>query len=122
MNSSGWRVQATVPASAIEAPISFRNPRRPTGSSHSEACAGNSRLTKSPNASVSASSSRLCQYRRPAASLARALIEARSSLLSALMWIRADPGLPVARGAGGQRLYLVFLHETTTELHLIGRR
>ena len=35
IGSSGWRVQAVAPASAIDAPISLRNPRRPTGSSHS---------------------------------------------------------------------------------------
>ena len=54
ISSSGWRtygtissvgctVQAVTPASAIDALISFRNDRRPTGSSHSDALVGNSR-------------------------------------------------------------------------------
>ena len=43
MGSSGILVQPLIPASASDAPISFRNPRRDTESSHSEAPLGNSR-------------------------------------------------------------------------------
>ncbi len=59
--SSGILVQELTPASASEAPISFRNSRRPAGSVNSEACAGNSRPTYSRNSGVSDSSSRLRQ-------------------------------------------------------------
>ena len=45
--SSGWRVQAPTPARASDAPINFRNCRRPAGSLNSEAWAGNSRWTYS---------------------------------------------------------------------------
>ena len=60
-----WRVQALTPASASDALISFRKPRRPTGSSHSDAFCGNSRCRNSLNSGVSATSSRLRQYSRP---------------------------------------------------------
>ena len=54
-------VQAVTPASASDAPISFRKSRRPTGSSHSEALVGNSRCRNSLNSGVSATASRLRQ-------------------------------------------------------------
>src|SRR5205085_466321 len=54
-----------MPASAIEAPINFRKPRRETPSSHSDAPLGNSRCIISRNSSLPASSSRLRQYSGP---------------------------------------------------------
>ena len=45
MGSSGCLVQPARPASAIDAPINFRKPRRETGSTHSCAAEGNSRST-----------------------------------------------------------------------------
>src|SRR5215472_3528184 len=50
-----------MPARASEEPASFRNPRRETGSSHSEAPFGNSRCMASRNSGLPASSSRLRQ-------------------------------------------------------------
>ena len=64
MSSSGWRVQPVTPASASEALMSLRNPRRPTGSVHSDALAGNSRWRNCWNSGVSATASRLRQYLR----------------------------------------------------------
>src|SRR6185437_372049 len=49
----------------MEAPASFRNPRRETGSSHSPAPRGNSRCKSSPNAGWSASSCSVLQYLGP---------------------------------------------------------
>ena len=57
MGSSGCFVHPASPASAIDAPITFRKLRRETGSIHSEACEGNSFATISANSGVSASSS-----------------------------------------------------------------
>src|SRR6185295_9011622 len=71
MRSSGWRVHALTPASASDAPISFRNSRRPAGSLNSDAWSGNSRPTYSRNSEVSASSSRLRQYVRPSSPASR---------------------------------------------------
>src|SRR5271169_1281276 len=64
-----------MPASAIDAPITFRKPRRETESTHSEAPLGNSRCSASWKAGLPASSSRLRQYSGPA--LAR-LIDLRA--------------------------------------------
>ncbi len=61
MASGGCFVQALTPARASDAPIRRRNWRRPTGSTSSEACSGNSRCRNSRNGPVSASSSRLRQ-------------------------------------------------------------
>src|SRR5215212_3024394 len=65
MVSGGWYEQPVSPASARDAPISFRNVRRSAPSSHSGACCGNSRWRSSSNSFVPDSSSRLCQYSRP---------------------------------------------------------
>src|SRR6266567_5755371 len=65
MGSVGCLVQAVMPASAMDAPISFRNPRRETASSHSDAPLGNSRCIISWNSVVPASSSRLRQNSGP---------------------------------------------------------
>src|SRR5579864_5170714 len=54
-----------MPASAIDAPITFRKPRRETESTHSDAPLGNSRCSASWNAGLPASSSRLRQYSGP---------------------------------------------------------
>src|SRR5688572_9397068 len=113
-SSSGWRVQALTPASASDAPISFRNPRRPTGSSHSDAFCGNSRWRNSLNSGVSASASRLRQYSRPRVPSSRARSASRS--------VRFMGGLPVTRRAIGVRLDAVFLHQLRPELRLRGRR
>src|ERR1700747_3289558 len=54
-----------MPASASDAPINCRNPRRDTESTHSDAPLGNSRCNISWNSGVPASSSRLRQYSGP---------------------------------------------------------
>src|SRR5439155_18002970 len=64
-----------------EAPISLRNPRRETESSHSEAPLGNSRCIISRNSSLPASSSRLRQYSGPLVASMRPRAIERSSLL-----------------------------------------
>src|SRR5579862_7330206 len=69
-----------MPASAIDAPITLRNPRRETESTHSEAPLGNSRCSASWNSALPASSSRLRQYSGPEALAISARTEARSSL------------------------------------------
>src|SRR5919109_5445422 len=81
MGSSGCLVHPVIPASASDAPISFRNPRRDTESSHSEAPLGNSRCNISWNSWLPASSSRLRQYSGPLVSAILARTAARSSLL-----------------------------------------
>ena len=85
MCSVGWRVQALRPASASEAPISFRKLRRPSTRSSSSlqpiACCGNSRSSRSRNSGVAARSSRLRQYSRPRAPSSRARTAARSNFL-----------------------------------------
>src|SRR5215813_3770662 len=80
MGSSGCLVQAVMPANAIDAPISLRNPRRDTPSSHSDAPLGNSRCIISRNSSLPASSSRLRQYSGPLVSAIALRIVSRSSL------------------------------------------
>src|SRR5271166_645269 len=83
MGSSGRRTQPVIPASAIDAPITFRKPRRETESTHSEAPLGNSRCSASWKAGLPASSSRLRQYSGPALWLASSICarsESRSSL------------------------------------------
>src|SRR5580700_8106144 len=88
MGSSGSFTQPVMPASAIDAPITLRKPRRETESTHSDAPLGNSRCKASWNAGLPASSSRLRQYSGPdfsAASCATAAsicsrTESRSSL------------------------------------------
>ena len=59
--SAGCRVQAVKPASASDAPISFRNVRRATGSVIASICDGNSLCRSSRNAGSSASSSSVRQ-------------------------------------------------------------
>src|SRR5438132_159385 len=54
--------QPLKPASASDAPINFRKVRRSTGSFHSSAAWGNSRLTNSSKMGESASSSSVRQY------------------------------------------------------------
>ena len=93
-SSFGCRVQALTPASASDAPISFRKLRRPTGSSHSDAFCGNSRWRKSLNSGVSVSDSRLRQYSRPRVPSSR--VRSASMLIGSVMRV-----LSVARGAGG---------------------
>ncbi len=61
----GWCAQAPRPASASEAPISFRKRRRPTASSQCDAKRGNSRWRSSSKPSLSVNSSRLSQYSFP---------------------------------------------------------
>src|SRR5437588_501275 len=80
MGSSGCFVQAVIPASASDAPINFRNPRRDTESSHSDAPSGNSRRSMSRNSSLPVSSSRLRQYSGPLVSAILARTLAKSSL------------------------------------------
>src|SRR5580700_2279035 len=85
MGSSGRRTQPVMPASAMDAPITLRKPRRETESTHSDAPLGNSRCRASWNAGLPASSSRLRQYSGPALSLLFASLicarrESRSSL------------------------------------------
>ena len=96
-------VQPVTPASASDAPISFRKPRRPTGSFHSEALAGNSRWRNSWNSGVSATASRLRQYCGPlaASSRARMAFEIRGSALIVLVpsAFAASPSSAVRRAA-----------------------
>src|SRR5581483_9951232 len=73
-------VHAVIPAMASEAPISFRNPRRETASSHSDAPLGNSRCIISLNSGLPASSSRLRQNSGPFVWAMRARAVSRSSL------------------------------------------
>src|SRR5580704_8392475 len=83
MGSSGRRTHPVMPARAMDAPITFKKPRRETESTHSEAPLGNSRCSASWNVGLPASSSRLRQYSGPAfsfASLICARRESRSSL------------------------------------------
>src|SRR5687767_4173898 len=94
MASSGCRVQALTPASVNEAPISFRKPRRPTGSSHSEAFCGNSRCRNSLNSGVSETASRLRQYSRPR--LPSSLVRSDWMSIGCVMG-----GSPMARRAAG---------------------
>src|SRR5271156_2777098 len=70
-----------MPAMAREAPINWRNPRRETESSHSEAPLGNSRCSISWNSGEPASSSRLRQYSGPFVSLSWRSTSARSIFL-----------------------------------------
>src|SRR6185503_5999524 len=115
ISSSGCRVQALTPASASDAPISFRKLRRPTGSSHSDAFCGNSRCRNSLNSGVSTSDSRLRQYSRPRVPSSRA----RSASMFMASLIRV---LSMARRAVGQALDAVFLHESGAQFLLRNRR
>src|SRR4051794_6778950 len=69
MASAGCRAHdPPTPASANEAPITFKKFRRdnpPSSSVHTEACRGNSRCRYSRNSAVFARSSRLFQYAGP---------------------------------------------------------
>src|SRR5579862_898293 len=65
MGSSGRRTHPVMPARPSDAPITFRNPRRETVSSHSEAPLGNSRCRASWKSSLPASSSSERQYSGP---------------------------------------------------------
>src|SRR5262245_55500025 len=139
MSSSGWRVHAVAPASAIDAPINFRNPRRPTGSSHSDAWAGNSRCNSSRNSTVSANSSRLRQYRFPVEPASFARMTVRSIVCSRLITLpdlvlsawcglatqhsahTQYSALSVARRTRRQRLNLILADETSPQLDLIRR-
>src|SRR5208282_2271722 len=91
IGSSGRRTQPLMPASAMDAPITFRKPRRETESTHSDAPFGNSRCSASWNAGLPASSSRLRQYSGPDASLLLAsLICARSESRSSLLFLEGQ--------------------------------
>src|SRR5882762_7964792 len=92
MSCSGWRTYGTIscrgslvhpvmPAMAREAPINWRNPRRETESTHSEAPLGNSRCSISWNSGDPASSSRLRQYSGPLVSFNCRSTADRSSFL-----------------------------------------
>src|SRR5271169_5102762 len=87
-----------MPASAIDAPITFRKPRRETESTHSEAPLGNSRCRASWKAGLPASSSRLRQYSGPAFSLASLICARRDSRSS----------LPFVLGQTSSRLSVLF--------------
>src|SRR5580704_10590076 len=65
MGSRGSLVQAVMPARPSDAPMTLRNPRRETESSHSDAPLGNSRCSASLNSSLPASSSSERQYSGP---------------------------------------------------------
>src|SRR5678810_868111 len=69
-----------MPARASDDPISLRNPRRDTASSHSDAPLGNSRCIISLNSGLPASSSRLRQNSGPFFFWISAVAAARSSL------------------------------------------
>src|SRR5688572_20564434 len=84
--------------------MSFRKPRRPTGSSHSDAFCGNSRCRNSLKSGVSETASRLRQYSRPRVPSSRA----RSASMSLRSFMSNSS---VARRTGGSRLDAVFLHE-----------
>ena len=102
MGSSGRRTHPVMPARPSEAPMTLRNPRRETESTHSEAPLGNSRCKACWNSSLPASSSRERQYSGPVFSVAswavaasmRSRTEVRSSFLEGqtssrfLIWIR----------------------------------
>src|ERR1700692_2352376 len=98
MGSSGRRTQPVMPASAMDAPITFRKPRRETESTHSEAPLGNSRCSASWKAGLPASSSRLRQSAGPAFSLASLIWERRESRSS----------LPFFEGQTSSRLSILF--------------
>src|SRR6476620_8005887 len=114
MSSEGWRVQALTPARAMEAPISFRNPRRPTGSSHSDAFCGNSRCRNSLNSGVPDRASRLRQYSRPRVPSRRA----RSASMSGRSFMSESP---MARRTAGERVDAVLLHQLRTDHRLRDR-
>src|SRR6516225_7502076 len=110
MGSSGSLVQAVMPASASEAPISWRKPRRETESTHSEAPLGNSRPSISRNSGVPASSSRLRQNSGPVVCRIWVSTMARSSVwpgqtpwrldfLASAIWIPNRFHLPPAVSA-----------------------
>src|SRR5215813_7132374 len=94
MGSSGCLVQADIPASAREAPINCRKPRRDNPSSHSEAPLGNSRCSISWNSSLPASSSKLRQYCGPFVSAIFACTVARSSFVFLLGQTSGPAGFP----------------------------
>src|ERR1700693_392136 len=83
MGSSGRRTHPGMPASAMDAPMTCRKPRRETESTHSDAPLGNSRCSASWKAGLPASSSRLRQYSGPAFSFV-SLISMRKTLRSSL--------------------------------------
>src|SRR5580658_3302355 len=79
MASGGCLVQAVTPARASDAPISFRKLRRLAGLFQSGVRSANSSSANDWNSAVSASSSRLLQYRGPRAESNRARIFSRST-------------------------------------------
>ena len=80
--------QPVIPASAMDAPITFRKPRRETESTHSEAPLGNSRCSASWKAGLPASSSRLRQYSGPVIfALGHCSISARRESRSSLPFL-----------------------------------
>src|SRR5918993_98964 len=111
MASSGWRVQALTPASASDALISFKNPRRPTGSSHSDAFWGNSRCRNSLNSGVSETASRLRQYSRPR--LPSSLVRSDWMSIGCVM-----SGSPMARRAADIGADSVFLDQLRSDHRL----
>src|SRR6266403_4244460 len=142
---SGSLVQPVSPASASDAPIVFRNPRRENASSHSDAPLGNSLCIISRNSPLPASSSRLRQYSGPVVSSICSFTVCRSSCLrfpgqtsgppccllfssifSSVAKLLANPtALPVAGVAAGDVIYrthfvLRFQYIAEVRLVLIG--
>src|SRR5208282_2179728 len=135
MGSSGCLVQAVIPAMAREAPINFKNPRRETSSSHSDAPLGNSRCIISLNSVLPANSSRLRQNSGPLVSAMRARTVSRSSLSFLLGQTASWCGLPfcssififsllaMTRGATrniGLSAQMVFRSQIGSERELVG--
>src|SRR6267154_511656 len=113
MGSSGRRTHPVIPASAMDAPITFRKPRRETESTHSDAPLGNSRCSASWNAGLPASSSRLRQYSGPALSLASSICARREST-SSLPFLEGQTSSRLARPSSSS----IFIGYTSHWLHI----
>src|SRR5262249_38754280 len=121
MRSSGCRVHALSPASANDAPISFRNSRLPVPASRMPAAwRGNSCSRNSKNSSLSASSSRLRHSSRPRCEARRRRIAARSRGGE----VRAGSTglLAVAGVAVDTRVDVVVLYQLEPQRALVARR
>ena len=145
--SAAW-CRPSCPPCASDAPINFRNPRRETESSHSDAPLGNSRCIISWNSALPASSSRLRQYsgpwsprsgrwrspdpacpscwdKLPLGAAFRFVLpsSSSSSVRLRLILIASPPTLPMTRGATGNvshRAQVVLLHQIRAQRHLVG--
>src|SRR5215469_375459 len=121
MRSSGCRVQALSPASAKDAPISFRNSRRPVPASRIPAAwRGNSCSRNSRNSALPASSSRLRHSSRPRWEASRR----RTALMSKGGEGRTGSTdlLAVTGVAVDARVDVVGLHQLEAERALVARR